>query len=216
MKTAAFFDMDRTLIPANSGTLWIKFLRQRREISRYKAIRALAWVVQYKLAILDMEAITERVVADLRGDSEQEMIDKALQFTKDQILGTVTPRARAILDDHRRKGHVVAILSGATPYVTEPLAQHLGIDHVLCTRLGVAHGKFTGQHVKPSCTGVGKIYWAENFAQQHGIDLTSSYFYTDSYSDLPMLERVGERRVVNPDTRLLRHAKRVGWPVDLW
>lgn len=215
-KSAAFFDMDRTLIRANSGTLWVRFLRQRGEITRLRAIRALGWILKYKLSILDMDAVTERVVADLRGEAEEEMIEKALEFTHKHVIGTIAPLALEALEDHRKRGHVVAILSGATPYVTEPLARHLGIEHVLCTRLAVADGKFTGLHVKPGCYGAGKVHWAEGFARAHSIDLKSSYFYTDSYSDLPMLERVGEKRVINPDTRLLRHARRVGWPVAEW
>jgi phosphoserine phosphatase len=60
------------------------------------------------------------------------------------------------------------------------------------------------------------VHWAEAFAREHAVDLAKSFFYTDSYTDLPMLERVGIQRVVNPDTRLKRHAKRVGWQVDEW
>ena len=74
-------------------------------------------------------------------------------------------------------------------------------------------GRFTGEAVRPVCYGAGKIYWAERFAQRHGIDLERSYFYTDSITDLPVLERVGEPRVVNPDPRLRRAAVRRGWPV---
>jgi phosphoserine phosphatase len=66
------------------------------------------------------------------------------------------------------------------------------------------------------CYGAGKVHWAEEFARAHDVDLAKSFFYTDSYTDLPMLERVGVARVVNPDTRLKRHAKRVGWHVDEW
>ena len=87
------------------------------------------------------------------------------------------------------------------------LAAHLGIEHAICTRLHVADGIFDGTHMRPACYGAGKVHWAEAFAREHGVDLASSFFYTDSYSDLPMLERVGVQRVVNPDTRLRRHAQ---------
>ncbi len=216
MKAAAFFDMDRTLLRCNSGTMWIQWLRRRGEISRYRQLRALGWIAQYKLSILDMEAVTARVIAEMAGDSEDEMRDKCLAFTETVVLPSVAPKARAALDRHRREGHVVAILSTSTPYVTEPLARHLGIEHVLCTRLGVRDGKFDGTHVRPACYGAGKRYWAEQFARAHEIDLSQSYFYTDSYTDLPMLEAVGIAKVINPDARLKRHARRVGWEVDEW
>ena len=111
---------------------------------------------------------------------------------------------------------MVAILSSSMPYVVEPVARHLGIEHAICTRLNIADGCFDGTHVKPTCYGPGKVHWAEAFAREHDVDLASSFFYTDSYNDLPMLERVGVKRVVNPDTRLKRHARRVGWQIDEW
>ena len=216
MKTAAFFDMDLTLVRRNTATMWLRFLRRRGEIGVVKALRAMTWIAQYKLSVLDMEAVTARASADIRGSSEAEMIEKCLEFTMREVVPHVAPRGRERLAFHREKGHVVAILSSSTPYVTEPLARYLGIDHVLCTRLEIAAGRFAGTHVKPACYGRGKVHWAERFAREHEVDLDKSFFYTDSYSDLPMLERVGERVVVNPDPRLARHARRAGWTVEEW
>jgi len=216
MTPAAFFDMDRTLIRANTGTLYIRYLRRRGELGALRMVQALGWIAQYKLAILDMESVITRVTAQMAGDSEQEMIDKCLAFTESLVLPTVAPKALEALARHRAEGHVVAILSSSSPYVTEPLARHLGIEHVLCTRLMVRDGKFEGTHVRPACYGPGKVHWAEAFARDRGVDLQRSFFYTDSYSDLPMLERVGVARVINPDSRLRRHARRVGWEVDEW
>ena len=216
MKPAAFFDMDRTLVRVNSGTKWIQWLRARGEISRYRQLRALGWIVQYKLAILDMESVTARVIKEMKGDDEGEMRKKCLEFTEKEVLPQIAPKALEALERHRKEGHVVAILSTSTPYVTEPLAEHLGIEHVICTRLGIADGKFDGTHIRPACYGAGKVHWAEEFARKNEVDLARSFFYTDSYSDLPMLERVGVARVINPDTRLKRHAQRVGWPMEDW
>jgi HAD superfamily hydrolase (TIGR01490 family) len=213
---AAFFDMDLTLIRVNSGTLWIRWLRERGEISLYETMRAMAWIAQYKLSLLDMEAVATKVIASMRGQAERELIDKARQFFDGLIASEVAPKGLAAIEQHRKEGHVVAILSSSTPYVVEPLAQHLGIEHAICTRMNIADGCFDGTHRKPTCYGAGKVHWAEAFAREHDVDLAKSFFYTDSYTDLPMLERVGVQRVVNPDTRLKRHAKRVGWQVDEW
>jgi HAD superfamily hydrolase (TIGR01490 family) len=216
MRAAAFFDMDRTLLRCNSGTLYIKFLRRRREISLSRTVRALGWMAQYKLSVLDMEAVTAKLVSEMAGEREVDTVEKCLLFFAQHVQPQVAPRARQTIEEHRRAGHVVAILSSSTPYITEPLARHLGIDHVLCTRASVRDGRFDGTHVKPACYGRGKVHWAESFAREQEVDLERSFFYTDSFSDLPMLERVGERRVINPDARLLRHARRVGWQVEEW
>jgi phosphoserine phosphatase len=82
--------------------------------------------------------------------------------------------------------------------------------------LAVADGRFTGRVLEPVCYGLGKVHWAERLAERAAIDLDGSYFYTDSYSDLPMLQRVGHRVVVNPDPRLRRFARKAGWTVEAW
>jgi HAD superfamily hydrolase (TIGR01490 family) len=216
MKPGAFFDMDRTLLRCNSGTLYIRWLRKHKEISLTRMIQALGWIAQYKLSVLDMESVVAREIAKMAGQSEAEMYDKCRAFFEAWVRSEVAPKARDAIARHRRDGHVLAILSTSTPYVVEPLAAHVGIDHVLCTRLSVREGRFDGTHVRPACYGRGKVHWAEDFARRHEVDLTRSFFYTDSYSDLPMLQRVGMPRIINPDSRLRRHARKTGWPVDEW
>lgn len=216
MTPAAFFDMDRTLLRCNTGTLWIRWQRAHGEMSLYQTARALGWIAQYKLAVLDMEAVAEKGAATMRGRPEEELASKCRAFFDAWVATQVAPKALEAIDRHRADGHVVAILSSSTPYVVEPLARHLGIDHVICTRMNVTDGIFDGTHKRPACYGSGKVHWAEQFARAVGVDLARSFFYTDSYSDLPMLERVGVQRVINPDSRLRRYARKVGWQVDEW
>lgn len=215
-RACAFFDMDRTLLRCSTGERWVRFLRRRGEMSFWKMLQAVSWMTRYKLAIIDMEAVTTLLVAELKGAEVEELTGKCRIFFEEEVVPEVAPRAREAIAFHRGEGHELAILSTATPYVTEPLARLLGIPHVLCTRLVVEDGRFVGEHVRPACYGAGKVYWAERFAGEQGVDLAASWFYTDSYSDLPMLDRVGTRRVVNPDSRLRRHARRVGWPMEDW
>src|SRR5262249_18290100 len=125
----------------------------------------------------------------------------------------VYPAMVATVEAHRRAGHVPVILSSATRYLAEPLAADLGIEHMLVTQLLVREGHFTGEAVRPVCYGDGKTFWAERLAGTLGLALARSYFYTDSITDLPVLERVGEPRIVNPDPRLGRAAARRGWPI---
>jgi phosphoserine phosphatase len=101
--------------------------------------------------------------------------------------------------------------------VVEPLARHLGVPDFLCTRLVVGpDDHFTGQIVEPPCFGPHKVTLAERWAAAHGVDLASSYFYSDSYTDRAMLFRVGHPVAVNPDPRLRRLAGQRGWPVEGW
>lgn len=91
----------------------------------------------------------------------------------------------------------------------------LDVEHTLCTRVQVHDGRFTGR-IEQVCFGRHKVPIAERWAADQGIDLDASVFYSDSYNDLPMLSRVGTAVVVNPDTRLLRHARGAGWRVEKW
>src|SRR5207249_11664899 len=129
------------------------------------------------------------------------------------IRSYLYPAMAATVEAHRRAGHVPVILTSATRYLAEPLAADLGIEHLLVTQLLVADGRFTGEAVRPVCYGDGKSFWAERLAGTLGLDLARSYFYTDSITDLPVLERIGEPRIVNPDPRLGRVAARRGWPI---
>jgi putative phosphoserine phosphatase/1-acylglycerol-3-phosphate O-acyltransferase len=117
------------------------------------------------------------------------------------------------VQEHKARGHVVAILSSTTNYLADPLAEELGIEHLLVSRLVVRDGCFTGEAHRPICFGEGKLYWARRFAAEHDVDLAASFFYSDSVTDVPMLEIVGHPQIVNPDPLLRRVARRRGWEV---
>jgi HAD superfamily hydrolase (TIGR01490 family) len=111
----------------------------------------------------------------------------------------------------------VAIVTGATRYAARPLARRLGIDHVIASELEIdAEGCLTGRAIDPLCYGAGKIARTERLAADLGFDLRDATFYSDSFTDLPLLEHVREPIVVNPDPRLGRIAKRRGWRVERW
>ncbi len=107
------------------------------------------------------------------------------------------------------------LATGSTQYAARPVAAGVGIGHVLSSQLEVESGAFTGRPAA-LCFGRHKVTLAEKWASDNNIDLAASCFYSDSYNDLPMLERVGTAIAVNPDGRLRRHAKRRGWRVEQW
>ncbi|HSD72378.1 MAG TPA: haloacid dehalogenase-like hydrolase, partial [Thermoanaerobaculia bacterium] len=114
-------------------------------------------------------------------------------------------------------GDVCAIVTGATPYTTRPLARALRIPHVVASELErTPAGEFTGRPEFPLCLGDGKLARASVLAQRLGFDLRDAVFYTDSHTDLPLLEAVGEPVCVNPDMRLKRTAKKRGWRIETW
>ena len=215
MAVAAFFDIDGTLLAKSSGPLYMKYLRQRGEIRRRDVLRTLYFYVRYRLNMLDIEVALERSSRWIRGRREEAVADRCRHWYEEMVRQYVQPELVRRIGEHKAKGHLVAILSSTTNYLAGPLAEDLGIEHLLVSHLIVKDGRFTGDAERPLCYGVGKIHWARRFAAAHDVDLAASYFYTDSASDLPMLEIVGHPQVVNPDLMLRREARRRGWPV-LW
>ena len=213
MAAAAFFDIDHTLIAGDSGMLFIRFLLARGELRRHHLARPLYYTLLHRLNLLDIDGLFDRYADSVRGQGHDEMTAQCAEYFAAYIRPAVYPHMAAVVRYHQERGDVVALLSSATNYVAEPLAQHLGIEHLLVNRLTVRDGRLTGEAPRPLCYGTGKRYWAERFATEHAIDLAQSYFYADSASDLPALAVVGHPRAVNPDRLLRRHARRRSWPI---
>ena len=215
-RIGAFFDVDRTLVSCNTGRLFLRDLRRRGEISLIRTLRALIWMAKYHLSLIDLQHVATKLAAQMEGWIERDFAERCRGWVEAEVLPLVVPGAHGQIEKHRAEGHVVAILSTSPTYVTRPIADALGIEEVISTKFEVVGGQFTGKLVGPACVGKGKVYWAEDLGARREVDLAQSWFYTDSYTDMPMLERVGNQVIVNPDPRLRRTAKRRGWPVQDW
>jgi len=214
LRVAAFFDLDHTLLARSSGELYVRSLRAQGRLSRADLGRIFFASILYRLNLLDPEALMEKFAGRYRGVREEEMIAFCESWFLDTVKGYFYEEALALVRSHREQGHVLALLTAATPYVAVPAGRYLGIDSVLCTRMEVdGEGRFTGRLLKPLCHGEGKLHWAAGFCRERGVDLASSYFYTDSIRDLPVLERVLHPVPVNPDPFLRRRAGKRGWAV---
>jgi HAD superfamily hydrolase (TIGR01490 family) len=214
---AALFDMDRTLIRRETGTLYVRYQRALGEATRLDLLRVIYWVARYTIGMIDAPEVAKRVIWPLRGTPEMALAARCDDWFRRDVEHHICDLGRRAVERHRARGDLLAIVTGASPYVARPLARRLGIPHVLASELEVdGEGIFTGRFVDPLCYGVGKITLARKLAEEHGFVLEESTFYSDSYTDLPLLEAVAEPVVVNPDRRLARVAKRRGWRVERW
>ena len=212
-RVAAFFDMDKTLISENSGSLYMQHLYGKGEIGLADLAVGLGDYLRYKVGMLDLEAWVQGMAAPLAGRSEPSVVEEAREWFEECVVEKIYPEALARVVDHRDAGDLVAIVSGAANFVIEPLAERLEIEHVISTRFEVLDGVFTGRVIEPACFEHGKVHWLIDFVARHGIDLAKSWFYTDSVTDLPLLERVGHPVITNPDPLLYWTARRRQWPV---
>ena len=108
------------------------------------------------------------------------------------------------------------MLTASSNYLSDLVAAELNIPHVLSNRMEVVDACLTGRMIEPLCFGAGKAFYAERLGQQLGLNWKEGYFYTDSYSDLPVLEAVEHPMVVCPDQRLEREAHKRGWKILIW
>lgn len=214
---AALFDMDRTLVRKETGSLYVRYQVEIGEATRRDLARALYWVAQYTLGLIDAPAVAKKALLPLAGTPEAVMSSRCDDWFRRYVEKHVADAGRRAVEKHREQGELLAIVTGASLYAAAPLGRRLGIPHLVTSELEVdADGIFTGRFVEPLCYGEGKVRRAKRLAEEQGFVLEESTFYSDSYTDLPLLEAVAEPVVVNPDPRLRRTAKQRGWRIERW
>jgi len=209
---AAFFDLDRTIINDFSAK---KFFQSRifSGKSRPKELLSqFATVLLYTIGNRDFEMLTKVSALGVKGIKEKEFATLGEEVYKEYLAETIYPESRALITSHLEKGHKVVIISAATIYQVQPVANELGIENIFCTKMEVKNKKFTGK-INEICWGEGKATAGRKFAKANGIDLSKSFFYTDSFQDYPLLDIVGKPQATNPDSRLSQVAFENGWPI---
>ncbi len=212
MEPAAFFDMDGTLLAVNSARLWVEHMWREGELRKRDLLRSAASLVAYQLAIVDMEKVARDAARRLAGTPEDVLRDRVRAWYESEIRATIRPQMRDVVEDHRARGHTLVLLTASSPYVAIPVAEDLGLEHHISTRFETIDGRFTGE-IEALCYGPGKVTMSEAWAAGSGVSLDDSWFYSDSYTDVPMLDRVGHPVVVHPDARLARWARQHALPV---
>lgn len=216
MRSAAFFDLDGTLLTVNSARLWVRRERRLGRISFGQLLRAAMFLGGYHLGVLDIEAALEAALAQVKGLREEDLRAETHTWWHEDVRAFIAPRAHGVLDAHRQAGEPLVLLTSSSRYASEQARLDFGLDAALCQGYEVLDGRFTGAPTQPLCYGPGKVVVAEAWAREQGVDLGRSAFYSDSFTDVPMLERVGRPFAVQPDPRLKRLARARGWPILDW
>jgi putative phosphoserine phosphatase / 1-acylglycerol-3-phosphate O-acyltransferase len=214
MGVAAFFDMDHTILRGSSGRLYLEYLRKTGRLSWGQWVYISLQIVPYVAGLIDFPRLMSRLTTYIAGSDEAAAWALSAEWFDAMLRHYITDAARERIAWHRAQGHRVAIVSASTPFAVQPVADNLGLGGAhLCTRLEIVDGQLTGNVLEPACYGEGKLTLAKAYAGERGLDLSQSYFYTDSHHDLPLLEAVGCPVAVNPNRKLARVAAARGWPV---
>ena len=212
----AFFDVDKTILAVNSSSGWLKREVQSGHLGYWDALRASFSVVLYGLGFPGIEDTIVELTKKQRGIRESSVVERSERFWSEEVRFLIRAGARAVIEQHRASGDKIVLLTTAPSYLTACVAEELGATDYLCNRLEVEDGVFTGRMRQPLCFGTGKVAHATEYAKRAGESLADCTFYTDSYSDLPMLVAVGAPVAVHPDRRLRRIAEQRGWRIEEW
>jgi HAD superfamily hydrolase (TIGR01490 family) len=212
----AFFDLDKTVIARASMAAFGHRFYRGGLISRSTVVRAL--VSQFVFLHLGaseqkLARIREQVLAMTRGWDQQEVARIVREALDDVVEPIIYAEALDLIEAHRAAGHKVYLVSASPEEIVEPLAEHLAVDGCIATRAVVdEEGRYSGE-TEFYAYGPFKAEAMRQIAEEEGIDLEESSAYSDSYTDLPMLEAVGRPVVVNPDRVLAKIAREREWEV---
>lgn len=212
---AAFFDLDKTLISRSSTLAFVPSFYRHGLISRAQAARGAFAQLVFRAGGADheqMERIREQLTRLCRGWSVEHVTEIVTANLAATIAPLVYAEARRLLDAHQQAGRDVIIVSTAGQEMVGPIAAMLGATGVIATQLRHADGRYTGE-MEFYAYGEGKALRIRQLAAERGYCLADCFAYSDSFTDLPMLEAVGHPHVVNPDRQLRRVALARGWPV---
>jgi HAD superfamily hydrolase (TIGR01490 family) len=210
---AAFFDLDKTIIATSSVTAFSRPFFAGGLITRREVLRTAYAQFLFLLGRADTEQ-TDRLrqfLSSMVKGWDPEQVSQIVRETLHQhIEPTVYAEAVALIDEHHLAGRDVVIVSASGAEVVEPIAEMLGADHVIATRMEVVDGRYTG-NIAFYAFGENKAAAVRELAAEKGYDLEASYAYSDSITDAPMLDLVGHGYVVNPDRGLRKVAAEHGW-----
>ena len=213
-RTAAFFDLDRTLLRGASGPAISRALRAvgllpDRSIPGESLLFGLFDLVGENRPSM---MLAKQMARAAEGWSVAE-VARAGEMAADELEPLVQPYARILIDGHRAEGALVAVATTTPEPLVRPLARRLGLDAVVATKWVASDGRYTGAIDGPFVWSGGKLDAVRSFADANGVDVGRSYAYSDSWYDSPLLGAVGHPVAVNPDPRLALRAVVRRWPV---
>ena len=212
---AAFFDLDKTILAKSSSFAFARPFYKEGLIGRADVVKSAYAQFVYLASGADhdqMESMRQ-YMSNLVTGWEVEKVQQIVAETLDTIVDPmVYEEALDLIAHHRMLGHQIIIISSSGTDVVEPIGQRLGADLAIGTQVGIEDGRYTGE-ILFYAYGPGKAEAMRSLALERGYDLNECYAYSDSFTDVPMLEAVGHPVAVNPDTELRKLAVANNWPI---
>jgi HAD superfamily hydrolase (TIGR01490 family) len=212
----AFFDLDRTITKAISGRSLARGALKKGFMKRSDIAKAAYLGLAYRIGLADPVEIMEKMTAWVKGLPEQALIDLCSEISRDVMLPSIHPEVTGELEMHRSRNAKTVILSSTLEPICREVANKLNIDDIICSRLEVIDGFFTGRPAGKLCYGDEKMKKIQEYCEINNNTPAKSWYYADAFVDVPALNLVGFPVCINPDRRLDKEAKKNGWTVYNW
>ncbi|MDX1491035.1 MAG: HAD family hydrolase [Pseudohongiellaceae bacterium] len=212
--TLAIFDLDNTLLGGDSDHAWGDFVSTQSLVDpKEHQARNDYFYEQYKKGVLDMVAYTRFAISPVANMARAERDKLHLEFMHQCIEPMMLPAAEALVRKHKAAGDYCLIMTATNRFITEPIARRLEVDELIATELETQGEFYTGEVLGIPNFQKGKVTNLERWLQQGSFSMEDSIFYSDSFNDLPLLERAGKAVAVDPDDTLRQHAMEKGWEI---
>lgn len=212
----ALFDLDNTLLAGDSDFQWAQFLMEEGVINREThQAKNIKFYEDYKKGTLDIFAFLDFQLEPLTRYPRSQLETWHQRYMKRKVLPMMTDKARKLVEKHRASGDLMMVITATNSFVTQPIAEAFGIEHLIGTVPEEVNGEFTGRVVGTPSFQEGKVSRLQQWLAERGQSLADfeSWFYSDSQNDLPLLKMVNHPVAVNPDPVLESYAREQGWPV---
>jgi HAD superfamily hydrolase (TIGR01490 family) len=211
-KVAAIFDIDKTIVAGNTGSIYVMHLFMEGMIGPFDALKINWQIFKYLLNSVDYEKGMKEAYSVTKGWSVEKVRRIIHNMYQKKIKYLIYEDMKDIIEKHIEKGRIIIFISNSWDMMVLDIVDELKPNYWFATNVEIKDGMFTGFLKKP-CYGKYKADYLLNLAKEQNIDLKDSYAYSDHISDLPMLEAVGNPIAVNPDKKLKKVAQDRGWKI---
>ena len=210
----ALFDLDNTLLDGDSDFEWGNFLVAKKLVDEKEYETANNYFYeQYKQGSLDIYEYSAFSFKPLSLRSREELDSLHEEFMRTMILPRIKPKSVELVRKHQNQGDITIIITATNSFITGPIANYFGIENLIATESKVENGRFTIEVDGTPCFQEGKVIRLREWLSENRENLSGSYFYSDSFNDLPLLEIVDTPIVVDPDDKLRQIAVDRKWGI---
>ena len=215
-QAAAFYDLEGTLVSTNLVHTLAFYAKRQAGIwqTAKKSIGTLAKLPLFGVTdFYSRNVFNEFFFKSYEGESFDRLRFFADELFEEVLKPAIYPGTPELIAQSKKIGQKQIVITGALDFTVEPLIRHLGADHFIANRLEFVNGYATGRLLPPVMASATKAKWIREYAEQENINLSESYAYSDSISDLPMLSIVGHPVAIHPDFRLKQTALQHDWAI---